>query len=301
MPSSYLASSPGFVAGPGAVDCHIHIVGPQDRYPFAASRSYAAPPATVQDYVSVAKVLGIDHAVVIQPSFYGTDNSCLLDTLQATDGNWRGVAVVDAGTSDAELEKLHAAGVRGTRLNLVSSPEFARRDHRELVPEAAALAKELGWHVQIFGRPEVLSDLADMQEKLDVPLVIDHFGFADPALAMSNPLTGPLLALKRICGAGGWVKLSGLYRVADDPDSPDLVRFAKALFDAAPDQLVWGSDWPHTASHGNSGSGAGEVRPYRGLDTGALLKPLANWLPNADDRQRVLVANPARLYDFPMQ
>ena len=292
------ASAPGFEAGPGAVDCHIHIVGAEPDYPFAARRSYAVPPASISDYQNVAATLGIDHAVVIQPSFYGTDNRCLVDTLGALGGSWRGVAVIDLAASDGELDALAAAGARGTRINLVSGGAPADSEVRNLVEAMLSKIKGTGWHLQVFTTPDRLAMLAGIQASDRGTIVIDHFGLVDLSRPDLLSEAGEVAHLRRHCEAGGYVKLSGLYRVAEDPVDPRLADVARALFEAAPDRVVWGSDWPHTPKHSGTPTAGAAPQPYRGLDTGRLLAPVASWFPDERDRHRLLVANPKRLYDL---
>ena len=296
--STFPASAPGFDVPAGAVDCHIHIVGSADRFPFTPIKSYAVPPATVADYKKVAGKLGVDHAVVVQPSFYGADNSCLVAALEEAGGQWRGVAVAEPGTPDDELQRLHAAGVRGTRLNLASAKLDPNAEWRTRLTDTAAMVAKLGWHVQLFTASDLLGAVAKLQPQLVCPLVIDHFGLVKAATAGQEPMSGYLSDLCQILDKGGWVKLSGLYRVADKADDPKLAKLARRLFDAYPDRCVWGSDWPHTPVHGGRGDHGDELMPYRGLDTGRELAPIATWLPREDDRNRLLVTNPSRLYDI---
>ena len=293
---TFPATAPGFDTGSGAVDCHIHIVGAQSEYPFTAKRSYAVPPATIADYERVASVLGIDHAVVIQPSFYGTDNRCLIDTLEAVGPRWRGVAVVDGQTSDREMARLSDVGCCGTRLNLVSTGGPTDGEVGTIVERTLSIIAGSGWHLQIFTQPCNLRTIADIQSRTETPIIIDHIGFADLDRDDLLAPDGDVATLQRICEAGGYVKLSGIYRLCDDPFDPRLAAIAQALFAAVPDQLVWASDWPHTPGHQGRPSPDTTLMPYRGLDTGRLLAPVATWLPDGDDRRRLLVENPEKLY-----
>lgn len=298
MNSGFRATAPGFDVPAGTTDCHTHIVGAPGRYPFAPNRSYATIPATVDDYRQVMAATGIGRAVVVQPSFYGTDNRCTIDALAGFGGAARGVAVVEPEISDGELDRLHEAGFRGLRVNLhtVRSDSDASADR--MVRHFDARVRRLGWHIQLFVTPENLPALARAQGDVSCPFVIDHFGMLRPELIVQEPMRSYLGALEAILDGGGWVKLSGLYRVADDPLAPSLADLARRLRARAPDRVVWASDWPHTPPHGHSVSDESPL-PYRDIDTGSLLAPVASWFPDAATQRKVLVENPARLYDFP--
>lgn len=309
MPPPFRASAPRFTAPPGTTDCHMHIVGPPERFPFAPGRSYASVEASVADYRQVMAATGIERAVVVQPSFYGSDNRCTVEALGAlaTLGDaGRGVAVIDPEIADQDLDALHRAGCRGARVNVAST---AHGDGDALQARIAAIearVRGLGWHVQVFTHPEGLPALAALQPRLEVPLVIDHFGLLRPELVETAPMRGHLQALEAILDAGGWVKLSGLYRVADDFEAPSLAALARRLRERAPDRVVWASDWPHTPPHGRAPADDSAhdpvddpgPLPYRDIDTGQLLSPVATWFPDEATRRQVLVENPARLYGF---
>lgn len=298
MTSGFRATAPGFAVPAGTTDCHMHIVGTPDRYPFARNRSYATIPADVEDYRKVMAATGIGRAVVIQPSFYGTDNRCTIDALAEFGGAARGVAVVEPEISDDELDRLHGAGFRGLRVNLHTLRSDADEPVDAQIRHFDRRVRRLGWHIQLFITPANLPAVAQAQGQVSCPLVIDHFGMLRPELTVQEPMRSYLAALEAILDGGGWVKLSGLYRVADDPMAPSLADLAGRLHDRAPDRVVWASDWPHTPPHGHSRSDDAPL-PYRDIDTGAQLAPVAAWFPDAETRRRVLVDNPARLYDFP--
>ena len=296
MTAAFRATAPGFAAPAGATDCHIHIIGQADDYPFASRRSYATLPATADDYRAVMAATGLHRAVVVQPSFYGTDNRCTLDAVEALGIGARGVAVIDPSLGDDPLKAMDTAGIRGVRVNLASieAGEPIERMVRQLDDRVAAL----GWHIQVFTPPEHLPSLAALNLVLESQLVIDHFGMVRPDMTAVEPMRTYLSALLVIAEGGGWVKLSGLYRVADDPLAPSLAALARRLVSIAPDRVIWGSDWPHTPPHGRMASLAGTLLPFRDIDTGALLAPLASWFPDEAVRRRVLVDNPAALYGF---
>lgn len=298
MPPPFRASAPRFTAPPGSTDCHVHVVGPPERFPFAPGRSYATVEASVADYRQVMAATGIERAVVVQPSFYGTDNRCTVEALAALGDAARGIAVIDPEIPDAELDGLHRAGCRGARVNVAST---AHGDGDALQARIAAIEarlRGLNWHIQVFTHPEGLPALAALQPRLGAPLVIDHFGLLRPELVEVAPMRGHLQALEAILDAGGWVKLSGLYRVADDFEAPSLAALARRLHERAPDRVVWASDWPHTPSHGGAPADDSDPLPYRDIDTGQLLSPVAGWFADEATRRQVLVENPQRLYGF---
>jgi 2-pyrone-4,6-dicarboxylate lactonase len=298
MSSHFRATAPSFKAPAGTTDCHIHIVGSPGRYPFAAGRSYSTIPATTDDYRAVMASIGVSRTVVVQPSFYGTDNRCTVDAIRALGAAARGVAVIDPDISDRDLEALHQAGCRGARLNVGTSPPGADIAVEAMLERIDARVRSLSWHIQIFAMPALLPRLAAVQSRLASPLVIDHFGMLRPELVAVAPMRGYLDALLAILDGGGWVKLSGLYRVADDFLAPSLCNLARQLYERAPERTVWGSDWPHTPPHSRMPAHEQPLLPFRDIDTGQLLSPVAVWLPDEAMRQSVLVDNPARLYGF---
>ena len=290
-PRSSGASAAAFPEG--ACDCHVHIIGPRDRYPMVAERSYTPPESTVPDLLAFHRRLGIARTVLVQPSFYGTDNRAMLDALAALGGAARGIAVLDPSVSDAELRRLDAAGVRGIRLNVESS---SGRDTRAVTEPLAALAKRLaplGWHVQIYAALPVIARIAPDLAALPIPVVLDHFGMPDAALGPDQPGFGAVLDLVRAGRA--FVKLSAPYRISRRaPDYPDVLPIARALLEAGPDRAVWASDWPHT-DHA-PGAPRDAISPFRAVDDAAVLGLLAAWCPDPGARRAVLVDTPQRLY-----
>jgi predicted TIM-barrel fold metal-dependent hydrolase len=298
MSAHFRATAPSFTPPVGTTDCHIHIVGRPEQYPFAAGRSYSTIPATVDDYRAVMASLGVSRTVVVQPSFYGTDNRCTVDALRALGEAAHGVAVIDPDISDRDLEALHQAGCRGARLNVGTSPAGADIAVEAMAERIDARVRSLSWHIQIFTMPALLPRFAAVQRRLASPLVIDHFGMLRPELIAVEPMRSQLQALLAILDGGGWVKLSGLYRVADDFLAPSLAALARRLTERAPERTVWGSDWPHTPPHSRMAADQQPLLPFRDIDTGQLLSPAASWFPDEETRRRVLVENPARLYGF---
>jgi predicted TIM-barrel fold metal-dependent hydrolase len=265
------------------------VFGPASRFPYAAERSYTPPDAPLQKYLELLDTLGFDRGALVQGSAHGRDNSAMFDALEREPQRLRGVAVADAETPAAELRRWHRFGVRGLRFN-----HFFR--HGELhyrggVPLDAAEAlapvmRELGWHLQLWIDVQDLPDTVPTLKAIGLPVVIDHMGRTDAQRGTAVPGFQSLL---RLLGAGGcWVKLSGAHRVSRAaPDYPDAQAFHEALVAANPDQLVWGSDWPHPRMEGEM------------PNAGHLLDLFNAWTPDDAIRRRILVDNPARLYDFP--
>ena len=268
-----------------ACDTHFHLFGPLDRYPYKAQRSYTPPEAPEAAYRHLLHTYGFDRAVFIQPSVYGTDNSRMLSLLNTEndDVEWRGIAVLGEDVTDHVLEHMHALGVRGIRLNLLYSGGTDLQTALN-VAERVAL---LGWHVQFLIDVSEFDGLARMIESLPVPSVIDHMGHMPAEKTAANPGFRDLLALLR--EGRCWVKLSGAYRVTglERPPYTDVDALARALIEANPRRLVFGTDWPHPS-----------VKIPMPND-GDLMADFFRWMDNdAALTERVLVRNPAQLYGF---
>jgi predicted TIM-barrel fold metal-dependent hydrolase len=276
-------------------DSHIHIVGPTDRYPQVPERTYLADVATLKQIESVSATRAIRRYVIVQPSFYGTDNSLLLETLCTLAGRGRGVVVIDPRAISARvLSDMSGQGVRGLRLNLYSPL-------REKAPLAlrfaaiAGLARELSWHIEVIAPIKMLAESSTLLGSSRVPVVIDHFGVFTghtPEQAEGRMLLG-LLAMPHV-----WMKLSAPYRVSADAlaTKPDQA-WLKAILATAPDRCVWGSDWPHTPPHDQQMGGA-VLAPYRNLRYETLVDDFVAAVGSAELAERVLSNNPARLYEF---
>ncbi len=269
---------------PGAWDVHAHVIGGGAAHPFVAQRGYTPPPASTDDYVAMLDTVGIQYGVVVQISVHGSDNRLLVEALRAHPQRLRGVAVIDAATTDDELADMKAAGVTGIRINELFPGGSGAGELRELAARCAAL----GWHIDLALHGSRLRELAPVLAGLKVPLVIDHMGWCPAQAGVHQADFQAVLALVRDVGC--WVKLSGAYRMSGMPAPyPDTVPFARALVDAAPDRMVWGSDWPHVALFDE----AQMPQP------GDLLDVLYDQLQDAALERAVLVANPARLYGVP--
>ena len=282
-PAQPEAKTPRSKLPPGSCDAHFHVFGARERYPLDARRSYTPHVATLAEHRAVMTACGIDRAVLVQPSVYGTDNSCLLDALRdaASRGDaYRGIVVPDAAATDEELLAMDALGVRGIRLNVVNPQMLG-------VDDAIALCRRMrprGWHLQVhlMLATDGLATLAALADRLDVPIVVDHFG--RPAAGAALP---PLL-LELVASGRVWVKLSAAYRVSAQPgpEHADIAPLVEALVAANPERLLWGSDWPHTELHG--------ATPH----DGDLVDLLVSTLPDPATLRRVCVDNAASLYRF---
>ncbi len=272
-----------FEPPPGACDAHCHVFGPAERFPFAPERVYTPPDAPLEKFAELQETLGLERAVFVQASCHGTDNRAMLDALRRGGGRYAGVAMIDDSTTDAEIDELHAAGTRGTRFNFVrhlgGAPDldrFWRLVHR-VVP--------LGWHIVLHFDAQDLPDHADLLDAMPCPFVIDHMGRVPVGGGLDQ---APFLALLEVMNdERAWVKVSGAERLTSGGPPPydDVVPFARALIERAPDRVLWGTDWPHP-----------NVRHMP--DDGDLLDLLAEFAPDGATRDRILVTNPERLYDF---
>jgi predicted TIM-barrel fold metal-dependent hydrolase len=288
---------PSFDVPPNACDCHTHVFGPPAQFPFAPQRSYTPGEASLEELLALQQDLHLRRVVIVQPSVYGTDNSCTVDALQRLSGRGRGVAVIDEAISDAALDALHRSGMRGVRVNLatagVSDPAIARRR----LAAAATRVAPLGWHVQVYAEIAVIAALQDDMAKVPVPVVIDHFGGAGASAGPAQPGFAALLALVRTGKV--YVKLSAPYRSSSDrPDYADVAALARPLIAANADRMLWGSDWPHPGGGHKRGQSLSEIEAFFPEDDGRTLNLLADWAPDPAIRRRILVDNPARLYDF---
>jgi predicted TIM-barrel fold metal-dependent hydrolase len=293
LPRTADAAAPLSDMPAGAIDVHNHIVGPLPTYPMAPNRTYTPPEASVARLRALRTQLGVPRNVIVQPSFYGFDNSCLVDALAELGTSARGVAVVPVDVTDAELRRLASRGVTGVRLNLST---FGIRDPKAAADAAHALATRfvpLGWHIQINTELSVVEGLAPLIADITVPVVFDHVGNADAASGVNQKGFGALVALVK--AGNTYVKLSAPYNLSKRSDWADVVPLAKALIAARPDRMLWGTNWPHP------GRGRGDITkitPYQDVDNSKLLTHFAQQCPDAALRKMILVDTPQRLYRF---
>lgn len=267
----------------GACDCHIHVY--DHRVPTVPGARLMPPDASLQDYRQIQARMGTQRAVVVTPSTYGTDNRLMLAALGSLGCNGRGVAVISGNESDASLQHMHSQGVRGVRINLSLGVSHGT----EAIERLADRIAPLGWHLQLLMPLEQLLALEPVLHRLPVDLVFDHFARISPAQCGQHPAHA--LVLDWLRNQRAWIKLSGGYLVSAQRSSEDpaLDALARSFIDAAPERVVWGSDWPHaTASAGQ--------QPLP--DDARQIDRLAHWAGNSTHLQHILVTNPERLYGF---
>jgi predicted TIM-barrel fold metal-dependent hydrolase len=294
-----VVSRASFAASPladmpaGAIDCHNHIVGPQAKYPMAANRTYTPPEASVAQLRSLRAQMGVPRNVIVQPSFYGFDNSQLVDALAELGTSARGIAVVPQNVSDAELQRLASKRVTGVRLNLATA---GVRDPKVAIDAINAFAPRfvaLNWHIQINTGLPVVAAIAQTVADLKVPVVFDHMANLEAEKGVNQPGFGAFVELVK--SRNVYVKLSAPYNLSKRADWADVPQFAKALIAAGPDRMLWGTNWPHP------GGGRGDITqitPYQVVDNPRLLRAFAEWCPDAAMRKMILVDTPQRLYRF---
>ncbi|WP_332748652.1 amidohydrolase family protein [Hydrogenophaga sp.] len=266
---------------PGAIDCHIHLFGPAAQYPFHPDSKYVSEDALPEMHIHLQDTLGLAGAVVVSGAGYGMNPNHLAAMLARHPGRFKGVALLPEDVTPAELQRLDALGVRGAR--------FVSPAHRgalpRLSPRIAAMVADLGWHVQFYPGADDLVDFTDALQALpNTAVVLDHFA-AIPAIG--GVAQQAFQRLLRLLDSGKfWVKLSGPMRCTPgDMPYADVTPLAQALVAAAPDRLVWGTDWPHVNMNG------------RGMpNDGDLFDLLAQWVPDEAVRRRILVDNPRALY-----
>ena len=284
------------VLPPGACDCHVHVVGPAQDYPMVTERHYTPGPASVDDLRQHLARNGLARTVIIQPSFYGNDNRCMLQALHELQGAGRGIAVVDKDASDADLRALHTQGIRGLRLNVESSGDGDIQAISAALTYWAGRIAALGWHLQIYASLDALYALAPILQSLAVPVVLDHFAMVTDATPLNDVRAQAVLSLVR--SGRAYVKLSAPYRIQSSltPNVDAVARIAVRYLQANPERVLWGSDWPHT--NREPGKTEHQVSAYRQVGPVALLQGIYAWLPTAALRKQVLVDNPERLYGF---
>jgi predicted TIM-barrel fold metal-dependent hydrolase len=290
------ATPVNFDVPPGACDCHTHIHGDPEKFPFFAGRVYTPETALPEEMAAFHKALGIQRVVIVQPSVYGTDNSATLYGMKARGADARGVAVIDDKTPESDLDAMGRAGIRGIRLNLATGGVNDPAAGRQRLQVAAERVRKRNWHVQINTTLPVIAGMKDAIAASPVPVVLDHFGGAEAERGPGQPGFAELVELVRAGKA--YVKISGGYRASKRSDFADLVPLAKALIAANSDRVIWGTDWPHPDSVVPPGKQATDVLPLLQIDDGLLFNQLPIWAPDATMRKKILVDNPARLYAF---
>lgn len=291
-------STPSFDVPPLSTDCHVHVLDPA-RFAYDLGRTYTPAPATTAALLDFEERLGMQQIVLVQPSCYGLDNRALLDALQVIGvDRARGVAVIDCREPDAgQLRELHAAGVRGIRLNWATQSPQDLGTLRDQLAQAQRAISPLEWNLQLHCKSALLVDLLPELLRSPCPIVLDHF--ANLHAEEAWPGSAAWAAVQTLLDAGRtYVKLSAAYRISAKPASPEVTALARALIEAAPERMLWGSDWPHTGGSGVRTVSIADVEPFRPEDAGATLSLVTTWAPEAEQRHQILVDNPAALFGF---
>ena len=272
---------PAFLLPRGACDTHVHIWGPFDRFPLAKGAPYTPPERTSDDLVALHERLGADRAVIVQTTVYKADNRAMLDGIARSAGRWRGVALIDESFDDVAFRALHEGGVRGVRFGFVKHlggvPDLA------LVRRTAARIAPMGWHLVLHLDAGNIPEFLEFFGEFNLPVVVDHMGRVPVRDGLDQtPFRLLLELLKR---PNWWVKVSGAERISETgPPFTDAIPFAQRLIAAAPDRVLWGTDWPHPN--------------VRWEPDEADLVDLLPRFADAAALQQLLVDNPARLYGF---
>jgi 2-pyrone-4,6-dicarboxylate lactonase len=273
----------------GATDCHAHICGPVEKFPYWSERIYTPPDALMPSYKAMLGGLGVSRGVIVQPSVYADDNRVMLTALASDPKNLRGVAVVKSTISDAELLAMHEAGVRGVRCNIV---DLASAKGELPVDELRAIADRIAhlkWHLELLMHVNEFPQLQSQLGELPVDLVFGHYGYAPTGVGVRDAGFQALLALMQRGKA--WVKFTGPYRISNlsidqQPMYGDVKPFAQALIACNSSRIVWGTDWPHVMVKGAMPNDAD------------LCDLLGDWVLDTQLRDTILVRNPAVLYGF---
>ncbi len=268
----------GFEVPAGSCDAHLHIF--EAGYPHVPEPLYTFPDGTLEQYLAVADVLGIERMVFVQPTYYGRDNTVLLDALTRAGDRARGVVQVDEDISDAELDRYHDLGVRALRLDLFARADRPVGEIIDYVRRMATRTRPRGWHLQFYTPGTVVRDLLPFLADFEETYVIDHMGYMKEEDGLGDADRDRLLSV--LSGGHCWIKLSGAYRIAKDRPLAAVADLGRALVATRPDRLLWGSDWPHL--------------PNGQRDTGELLNLLADWAPEPTTRRSILVEAPEHLF-----
>ncbi len=271
---------PRFRLPPGATDAHCHVFGPGDKFPYAPNRRYTPEDAPKEMLAALHAHLGVERTVIVQASCHGSDNRAMLDAIADDRKRIRGVAIVDASFGDAEYKTLHDGGVRGARFNFVK--HLGGRPDMDLFQRTVDRIKEMGWHIVLhLDAPDIIP-LSGMIRKLPLPFVIDHMGRVPGKDGIEQPPLKALLELAKLDKC--WVKVCGAERISLPPYA-EAVPIARAIVQAAPDRVLWGTDFPHP-------------NPTHEADEADLVDLVPQYASDPLAQKRLLVDNPARLYGF---
>jgi len=290
--ASQPATPVNFDVPAGACDCHTHIHGDPEKFPYFPGRVYTPETALPEEMAALHRALHLQRVVIVTPSVYGTDNSATLWGMKARGADARGVAVIDDKTPESELDAMGRAGVVGIRLNLATGGTNDPAVGRQRFQAAADRVKNRNWHVQMNTSLAMISAIRDLVAASPAPVVFDHFGGAKEDLGPQQPGFADLVQLVR--SGKAYVKIS--VTAGPRPDYAGFAPLAKALIAANSDRILWGTNWPHPNS--SSGRKPTELTPLFQVDDGLVLNLLPVWAPDAAIRKKILVDNPAKLYVF---
>ncbi|WP_429553839.1 amidohydrolase family protein [Paraburkholderia sp. MM5477-R1] len=260
----------------------MHVFGPLEKYPSIEHLRYTLPDGTFEHYLQLMNALKLERFVIVQPSFYGTDNRCLIDVLHRAGSIARGVVMIEEGTDAATLDSFHRSGVRGVRLDLFARAGLPTMELEQYITRMSRLCASLGWHLQFYAPGWVVRNLIPFLADVRTDFTIDHMGYMLEEDGLTANDFDRLLALLK--HGNCWLKLSAPYRIAKHRGYDAVAPMARAIIATAPQKLIWGSDWPHV--------------PDSTRDTGELLNLLAVWTDDIAVRQLILSDNPARLFGY---
>ena len=291
MPPDPNTRKPAFTPPANSCDTHFHVFGPPETFPFVSTHEYTPPAAPLEHYLKMAAIIGVERGVVVQPSVHGLDNSATLDAIAKSEGRFRGVARIDDKTLKTELQRLHAGGVRGVRFNLLDRPRGNIK--LDMLDRCVEHIVEFGWSVDLHIDGKNLLEQEKRIRSMPLPVVIDHIARVKPAEGLNHPAFELLLDLLKAKQV--WVKVSGADKICSTQVHSyfglpfvEVIPFARAVIAAAPDRIIWGTDWPHSNN----------FAPGHTPNDGDLVDLLAAFAPDETVRKKILVDNPAALYGF---
>jgi len=274
---------PKFTPPPLACDAHCHVFGPGAKFPYAPDAAYRPPDAPFEALQDLHKKLGLERAVVVHASCHGSDMRVTLDAIARSNGRYRGTAIIDESFSEKQLQELHEGGIRGVRFNFVK--HLGGRPDIDFFEKTIQKVRHMGWHLILHLDSGDLVELDALFKRVPVPMVIDHMGRVKAAGGLDQPAFKVLLDWMK--QDNFWVKICGAERVSSmGPPFTDAVPFAQALIAAAPERILWGTDWPHP--------NVGAHMP----NDGDLVDLFPLMAPDPGIQRKILVQNPARLYGF---
>lgn len=282
---------PKFTPPPNSCDTHFHVFGPPEVFPFVATHDYTPPAAPLEHYQKILAVIGVERAVVVQPSVHGLDNSATLDAIKNSHGKFRGVGRIDDRTPKDELKRLHGGGIRGVRFNLLDRPRGNVK--LDVLDRCIENIVELGWSLDLHIDMKSIIEQEQRIRRAPIPVIIDHIARVKPAQGLNQPGFQLLLELMKLKHV--WTKVSGADKICETMVHSyyglpfvEVIPYAQAVIAVAPDRVIWGTDWPHSNN----------FAPGHTPNDGDLVDLLAAFADDEGIRKKILVDNPAVLYGF---